>query len=626
MMKLRLNLQMFGATTSKSTNLQPSGSGTRAYTLTASFVENSTDVVSNNSNITATATLQANGTYWTSSYNSTLEIYWYDNRTGIETLKDSIDFKGLSGYRDSKTITATFNVQHNNDGTLSGYAKARFVKGSTTTGNAPPDGNVSTSLTALTTIARVSNITCTSPYVGDTATITITRNDNSFTDTITYSIGSLNGTIATRTTENVIGFDTSLLSSSVYSQMGASNTSIQGTITVQTYNGNGISIGTKSVNFNLYAKEIDCKPLISFDVETTDQLSETLTGNNTTFINGISDTSITYTITPRNSASITRKYAENYGDLTNSPITNWKLTSSNLTLIAIDTRQYQTSLTKTLDFVPYFSPTATISAYRTTPTGSEIKAKFQGTFFNNSFGNRNNSLTLICKYKIKNSSTWITLKTLVLNTDYKINGNKFYSGTGSSASDIVLDSNVFDYQNAYDVALFYNDEIVSSFIMITVAKGVPAFNWGNSFLNANGHLTISDVNGENRKEIRDLIYPIGSIYLSVNNVNPTNLFGGTWVAFGTGRTLVGVDTSQTEFNTVEKTGGEKTHTLTINEMPSHNHDSNGWASVTDGSGNYNVFGAMNGGGKLVPTRNTGGGQPHNILQPYITCYMWKRTA
>ena len=113
--------------------------------------------------------------------------------------------------------------------------------------------------------------------------------------------------------------------------------------------------------------------------------------------------------------------------------------------------------------------------------------------------------------------------------------------------------------------------------------------------------------------------------MSVNNVNPSTLFGGTWIAFGTGRTLVGVDTSQTEFDTVEKTGGEKTHTLTIDEMPSHSHDAKGWAAVIDGSGSYKTLGAE-GVSRTYSTDATGGGQSHNILQPYITVYMWKRTA
>ena len=69
----------------------------------------------------------------------------------------------------------------------------------------------------------------------------------------------------------------------------------------------------------------------------------------------------------------------------------------------------------------------------------------------------------------------------------------------------------------------------------------------------------------------DTIYPVGSIYMSVNATNPSELFGGTWVAWGSGRVPVGVDTSDSDFLTIEKTGGEKTHELSINEMPSHIH-------------------------------------------------------
>ena len=69
----------------------------------------------------------------------------------------------------------------------------------------------------------------------------------------------------------------------------------------------------------------------------------------------------------------------------------------------------------------------------------------------------------------------------------------------------------------------------------------------------------------------DKVYPVVSIYMSVNNTNPGTLFGGTWVTWGAGRVPVSVNTSDGDFSTVEKTGGEKTHTLSINEMPSHKH-------------------------------------------------------
>ena len=122
----------------------------------------------------------------------------------------------------------------------------------------------------------------------------------------------------------------------------------------------------------------------------------------------------------------------------------------------------------------------------------------------------------------------------------------------------------------------------------------------------------------------DLVYPIGSIYFSVNNVNPSKYFGGTWVTWGTGKVPVGVDTSQSEFNTVEKTGGSK-------YLQEHEH------SKTTGLYKYEYSYGIDGqvykgtsklqditvwSGKVsgVTTGNSGN------LQPYITCYMWKRTA
>ena len=126
-------------------------------------------------------------------------------------------------------------------------------------------------------------------------------------------------------------------------------------------------------------------------------------------------------------------------------------------------------------------------------------------------------------------------------------------------------------------------------------------------------------------------YPIGAIYLSIDNTNPSKLFGGVWEQIAQGRTLVGVDTSQTEFNKVKKTGGEKTHTLSIKEMPSHSHTFQG---VNDGATTKYVAGEYpakiyqditpNWTGYYI--NSTGGSQAHNNLQPYYTCYIWLRTA
>ena len=136
----------------------------------------------------------------------------------------------------------------------------------------------------------------------------------------------------------------------------------------------------------------------------------------------------------------------------------------------------------------------------------------------------------------------------------------------------------------------------------------------------------------------DLIYPVGSIYLTINSTNPRTLFGGTWVPFGSGRTLVGVDSTQTEFNSVEKMGGAKTVVLTNGNLPKLTGRFG--CNVV---GNYQLFtnGVFRAVGQIgtetgvhnTSTKevwgidfNAGNNEPHNNLSPYITCYMWKRTA
>lgn len=138
----------------------------------------------------------------------------------------------------------------------------------------------------------------------------------------------------------------------------------------------------------------------------------------------------------------------------------------------------------------------------------------------------------------------------------------------------------------------------------------------------------------------DLLYPVGTIYISVSSTNPGLTMGGTWVSFGAGKTLVGVDSGDADFNASNKTGGEKTHTLTVAEMPSHRHDtlpSYGSNNLTTNTNNHGkMMGAASSAGWATnavnddatyhPIKLTGGDTAHNNMQPYITTYFWKRVA
>jgi hypothetical protein len=162
-------------------------------------------------------------------------------------------------------------------------------------------------------------------------------------------------------------------------------------------------------------------------------------------------------------------------------------------------------------------------------------------------------------------------------------------------------------------------------------------------------------------------WPVGSIYISTVSTNPATLLGvGTWTAFGTGRTLIGINSGDVDFDTVEETGGAKTHTLTEANLAAHDHaiDHN-HASFNSGDDGGHVhtlkypggFADPGAGGHFFAVRqvdagssvngtdtepdhnhtvdvpnytgdsgSAGSGTAVTHLPPYIVTYMWKRTA
>ena len=123
-------------------------------------------------------------------------------------------------------------------------------------------------------------------------------------------------------------------------------------------------------------------------------------------------------------------------------------------------------------------------------------------------------------------------------------------------------------------------------------------------------------------DLIDRIYPVGAIYISVNSTDPSILFGGTWEQIE-GRFLLASNSTYT----AGSVGGEAMHTLTTNEMPSHHHalgqDWADWKLQTGGGGPRGIYVGY---AYSTNSKDTGGDGAHNNLQPYITVYMWKRTA
>ena len=134
--------------------------------------------------------------------------------------------------------------------------------------------------------------------------------------------------------------------------------------------------------------------------------------------------------------------------------------------------------------------------------------------------------------------------------------------------------------------------------------------------------------------LMELVFPIGSTYITQSNTNPNTILNfGTWERLK-GKVCVGLDENDSNFNKVRKTGGSSTVTLTVNQIPSHDHESpSGGYFVEDGGSGSNMY-TQSGDNfatkSSTPSRNvksTGGGQPHNNLQPYeVVGYMWIRRS
>lgn len=219
-----------------------------------------------------------------------------------------------------------------------------------------------------------------------------------------------------------------------------------------------------------------------------------------------------------------------------------------------------------------------------------------------------------------------------------------HEAAGNPHPAYALDTDLTTHEGAADPHGGYVKESDASWVELTDASETEL------------HSHPAGAGGLSGDQIVDLLYPVGSLYISTLSTNPGTLLShGTWAAFGAGRVLVGLDSGDADFDTAEETGGAKTHTLQASEMPSHTHTQDAhthtqnahshtqqrFPTTTGGSTGFTVDTSMSGTpaaanatssdtatnqNATATNQNTGGGGAHNNLQPYVVVYMWKRTA
>jgi phage gp45-like len=287
--------------------------------------------------------------------------------------------------------------------------------------------------------------------------------------------------------------------------------------------------------------------------------------------------------------------------------------------------------------------------------GSDIRLSASGTQFgilNGTSSNFNISSTVSDKdiiFQGNDDGTTITALTLdmsdagtaVFNHDIRI-ANDGQIGSASDADAITIASSgavTFSQAVTFSSAITLSGGI-SGNVSVSNLDLDGATDIGAALVDADLMLVDDGADGTNRKAtmsrmktyILESVYPVGSIFTSTSSTNPgTSLGFGTWEAFGEGRVLVGKASSGT-FATGGATGGAETHTLTISEMPAHDHPrgTSGFSDDFGGGGTQGYLGGDQsrdtGVGADLRATTQGGGSAHNILQPYIVVYMWKRTS
>lgn len=442
--------------------------------------------------------------------------------------------------------------------------------------------------------------------VGDTIVVHMNRKSTVFTHTVVLKLGSYSYTIGTGVTDN-ISLDTDIIASSLYAQMPNSN-SMTGEIAVTTYSGDTV-IGTSSCA--IIAHVVNSNP--TFDVSYEDSNSETvaITENNQYIIRNNS----TLKISVSNAQALNSATLKTFTAVVNGNTYTGTLNGSTgvvnvgmvnissdakVTVKIVDSRGNEGIREITVLVYDWTLPSAIIKLNRKSNYYSESILNVNANYA--SIGGKNE---VTIKYRTKKvaNSTFSTYTTIQNNTDANFTADNEYEWNVQVNVADKLGSTTYNLLLPRGIPIAYVDTKKNSF-------GVNCFPKNEKSLEING------------KTIFDMVYPVGSVYVSVNSTSPATLFGGTWVQIKDKFLLSAGDTYK-----AGATGGEATHVLTVDEMPRHNHSIDN-LNVSGSTTPYMTVQAQEkkGYGGNVQTFFTGGGQAHNNMPPYIVVYIWQRTA
>ena len=562
-------------------------------------------------------------------------------------------------YFGTKTVqTKQIKVDHDQEGNANVNISSSFNGGAWGSAN----GNKTVDLPQIPRGSKITN-TQKSFDLGSTLVIlNITKYVDTYYDVLNISMNNTTLRTVNGVSDKYVFNPTDDELNTIYNSVPNNNSqTITFTLTTYSNSDKTTQIGVASV-YNITGNIIDANPtLTGFDYEDTNPLTLNLSGDSNKIINGYSTLKISNLACNANKGATLKLVQINnvqyqYNNNFSVSIPNWS--GNVITMYVFDSRNNSTKLEVPIgiNYVDYKEKVIiNKSCTRYANVNEESNLSFSGEWFNSSFGAYNNQLSASYKYRQKGGNEWIQGTT---NINITVDGNT-YSYSGYIKGDT---NNGFATENSYEIEIIVTDSLSSKSDTTILIAGEPAMDIYHSNISIGGYYNEDEAQYQaqfkkavnfyggiykNGVEIGGESLPIGSMipFGSQNNI-PSNwkicdgsaisretyaeLFNIIGTSYGAGdgsttfnlpdkrgRVSVGLDSNQTEFNTIGKKDGENKHTLTPSELPSHAHTVKG----TVGSGGYAEgvsFGnsANPGYTSWVGMSAVGGNQPHNNLQPY----------
>lgn len=457
----------------KTNTVSSYGGSSNAYQFKLEVIENYTDKVNNKSNVTINHYGRGLANWRFSQHSSPKSNINADGTLKKQTTVSAINY---GGYQLIGTWTG--DIEHEDDGSKTLSVAVNFNPVTSSYSYLPANNTISGSV-VLTKIPRATTCPSLSGDIESTYTIALNPAVSTFSHSLYVSFGTKTGYINAsgnlqsteyKFTNPNINFT---IPSSFYSQFTGKNGT--GTLTLKTYDGTTL-IGSSEATLTANCLESRCRPSISGTLVDSNSTTTALTGNANKIVRGYSTAKLTLNIKASTSNSDTNSTVSTRNvegtSFTGNVVSIIKAQKKSYIVNVTNSRGFTTpeTISATGNLIEYFKPNMNVDFARIDQTSSTVKLTYSGTFFNQSFGSVQNSITLKWYYRLATDNDWLLGGTITPT----LNGNEITEAT-------ITCGNNFTYNQNYRFKLEAVDKLDNGNVEQPVIAGIPNYSHGKDW-------------------------------------------------------------------------------------------------------------------------------------------------